>query len=526
LNARADALGISREAAAFPDVEDTLARAKGTLNTAVASGILRPQGYPLNATSRTDFVQKLFANAVWNLPPVGQTPLSSSSDPNCTRTVISDTYRPDKLVAFGLGEDKFYPGSLIQGRWVNLGGPSMLPISLPASKRKPITLFSPQWNLSQTTTDPTASGVTLAIGTMRDQARSRFPSGVPSVAFLSEVKTASSLEEAMVKFGYDASASVMGLSGSAKQSAEALRTSSLNTVFIQAVEMSYQIAIDLKGERPENGLPSDSTTVADFEDLGANNDLGYDNLPTYSAVVSYGRKLIVAMESTESTSEMASTLNMTFSGLGVNASTSLSTKQKRVLANSKFSVFQLGGTGNRIVSEADVKNGEWRKFFTESRDPFAFTPISYEIIAWDRNPAKFSRTTEYVQRTCTVTPINAYILDLNNIYSHVTVYHTPSGSSTPVQIYAGNQNVSLDLGQFLTGTDDQFRVYVTGDRPSGILSRWQWQVGMVLKKNDDTPLINDNNIGCKGCHSADAARFRINRATGQITVDFVEPSSR
>ncbi|NJK45516.1 MAG: hypothetical protein HC933_15685 [Pleurocapsa sp. SU_196_0] len=258
LNARAEALGISREAAAFSDVEDTLARAKGLTTTAVAGGRVRTQAYPLNATSRTDFVQKLFANAVWVLPPVGVTPTGGTvQDPNCSRTPVSETYRPDKLVAFGLGEDKFYPGSLIQGRWVNLGGPSLLPISLSASKRKPITVFSPQWNLTQTTTDPTASGVTLAIGTMRDAARARFPSGVPSVAFLSEVKTASSLEEAMVKFGYDASVSISGLTGSAKQSAEALRTSSSNTVFIQAIEMTYQIAIDLKGERPENGLPSE-----------------------------------------------------------------------------------------------------------------------------------------------------------------------------------------------------------------------------------------------------------------------------
>jgi hypothetical protein len=94
-----------------------------------------------------------------------------------------------------------------------------------------------------------------------------------------------------------------------------------------------------------------------------------------------------------------------------------------------------------------------------------------------------------------------------------------------VQIYAGSQNAALDLGQYLTGDSDQFRVYVTGDRP-GVLARWQWQVGMKLKKNDDTPVINDDNIGCKGCHSADAARFRINRTTGQITVEFLESGSR
>ncbi|NJK45515.1 MAG: hypothetical protein HC933_15680 [Pleurocapsa sp. SU_196_0] len=158
--------------------------------------------------------------------------------------------------------------------------------------------------------------------------------------------------------------------------------------------------------------------------------------------MSYGRKLIVAMESSESTATMEATLTAAFKGLGADVSTSLTTKQKKVITNSRFSVFQLGGPGNRIVSESDVKNGEWRKFFTENRDPYAFTPVSYEIIGWDRNPAKFSRTTEYVLRTCKVTPIDAYILQLNNIYTNVRVTHTPTGSSTPVQIFAGSQNTT------------------------------------------------------------------------------------
>lgn len=522
--AQAADLGISREAAMFPDVATTLARAKGDLGQV---GVARAQGYPLNATSRTDFVQKLFANGTWITPPIGVTPIGSPVlDPNCTRTRVSETYRPDKLVAFGLGEDKFYPGSLIQGRWVNLGGPSLLPISLPASQRQPISLFSTQLGFAQTSAEASASGVTVAIAAIRDGGRIRFPNGVPSVGFASEVKTASSLQEAMVKFGYDASFAMSGLSASGSSSAEAIRTGSSNTVFIQAVETSYQIAIDLRGQRPENGLPLDTTPVSTFEQLGASNDLGYDNLPTYSAVVTYGRKLIVAMESTESTSTMEATLKAAFKGLGADVSTSLTTKQKRVISSSSFTVFQLGGSGNRIVSETDVKNGEWRKFFTDSRDPYAYQPLSYEIIGWDRNPAKFSRTTEYELRTCRVTPIDAYPLRLNNIYTNVTVTHTPSNSSTPVLIYSGSNDTMIDLGQFLTGDNDAFTISVTGGRPSGFLSRWQWQVGVNLKKNDDNPIIDDSNIGCKGCNSADAARFRINRTTGQITFDYLHSGDR
>ncbi len=523
-DARATALGISREAAMFPDVETTLARATGDLG---GVGVARTQGYPLNATSRTDFVQKLFANGSWITPPVGVTPTGPAIlDPNCTRTPVSETYRPDKLVAFGLGEDTFYPGSLIQGRWINLGGPSLLPISLPAAQRQLISLFSPQLGLAQTSTEASASGVTVAIAAIRDGGRTRFPNGVPSVGFASEVKTASSLQEAMIKYGYDASYALAGLSASASSSAEAIRTSSSNTVFIQAVETSYQIAIDLKGQRPENGLPLDTTPVSTLEQLGANNDLGYDNLPTYSAVVTYGRKLIVAMQSTESTSTMEATLKAAFKGLGADVSTNLTTKQKKVMSSSNFTVFQLGGSGNRIVSETDVKNGEWRKFFTESRDPYAYQPLSYEVIGWDRNPAKFSRTTEYELRTCRVTPIDAYPLHLKNIYTNVNVTHTPSNSSTPVLIYSGSNDTTIDLGQFLTGDTDAFTISVTGGRPSGFLSRWQWQVGVNLKRNDDSPMIDDDNIGCKGCNSADAARFHINRTTGQITLDFVETSSR
>jgi hypothetical protein len=114
---------------------------------------------------------------------------------------------------------------------------------------------------------------------------------------------------------------------------------------------------------------------------------------------------------------------------------------------------------------------------------------------------------------------------LNNIYSNVSVTHTATNSSTAVQIYSGSQDATPDLGQYLTGDNDSFTVYVTGDSPNTI-SRWQRQVGVLLQKNDDNPVINDDNIGCCGCHSADATRFRINRTSGQVTIDSLETDSR
>jgi aqualysin 1 len=119
-----------------------------------------------------------------------------------------------------------------------------------------------------------------------------------------------------------------------------------------------------------------------------------------------------------------------------------------------------------------------------------------------------------------------FTLNLFNVYKEVSLYRLTTGTATEELVYQGAGAGFTNFNQFIVGSHDTFRVFVTGGRPN-IFVRWSWQTGIDLRKTGNAnPYIYRDNIGCRGCNSDTAAIFTVDRGAGNIAVNYLNPSSR
>lgn len=90
------------------------------------------------------------------------------------------------------------------------------------------------------------------------------------------------------------------------------------------------------------------------------NDPQNPNPPVYIQSVTYGRMLLMVVESDASESELDAAVKARATGFGVSGSLAIDAKQMDVLKHSKFSLYAMGGDSaavNAIVSSDDPMNG-------------------------------------------------------------------------------------------------------------------------------------------------------------------------
>jgi len=490
----AHALGVSPSVAGVPNIDVFLSRAQSI-----------PFAYPIGAISLQDFMTKLFQQGVWSTPAPGQASSPTGIDASgCQTTHVDATYNPEELVSFDAGAGLLFPGSMIQGKYINLGLGSLSQIHVPFTQRNPVGLVASFYS-TRTAPSATATDVYSSIGDMIREANATGSLGQSTAYF--DVVSASSLLEASYKLKVDAK--VFGATIGATFDNSSSR--STNTVFVRYEQNLFTVFQDLRGFLPTPAeLNSNTMAVSDLENLGAQNELGYDSLPTYIKSVTYGRMLLFSLTSTVSKTDLEAAANAVFGKNSVSASTT----QKATIQNSDVRVFGYGGPGDPQL--AAIKAGNWQDYFTLTNVPLSsLKPIGYEVRKFDDQLAAMSRTTSYDERICPST-IHHITAVLSDTYKTGTLSVQTGGGAWQPVMQTSNGFAQMDITPYLDGSDDQLKISAEVGS-TGIFDSSHAHLTLTIYV--DGVQRSQVSWSCSHCHSRDPVWvYRVNDYTGEVTL--------
>ncbi|HSR95882.1 MAG TPA: thiol-activated cytolysin family protein [Kofleriaceae bacterium] len=493
LRDQARALGVSPLLAGVPNIEQFLQRPVFF-------------AYPTDGTSTSDFMLKLFRSGNWSTLPPGQATTPTGDDGTCRTEQVDATYQPDDFVTFAVGDGLLFPSALLQGKYVSTGGDTVVPLHVPYTSRNPVYLLSTFYDggFSNAAVAPTstATDVYAAISQMIQTANAQGTIGIGKVTV--DIKLASSFEEAMTKFGFDAKLFGASVSGSFSSS----HTTQSNSVFVKYQQSLFSISQDLQGFTPTQAELGAGVTVADLENLGAAGELGYDNLPAYIRNVVYGRVLIFSLTSTTSESELDAAVHAVYG----TSSGSATTAQRAIVQNSEIHMFAFGGPSAPV--QAVIKSGNPMSYFSLENVPRStLLPIGYEVRRFDDLVAAMSRTTSYTRRICNGP--KEIDVELSDTYKNGTIYVKAAGGQERILGRTSNGFVNVNATPYLAGGNDKIKINVqVGSTDVFNPSHGHTKIDFFY---DGAHVMDSPRWSCNRCNSQDVRAFLVDKFSGQVT---------
>ncbi len=309
----------------------------------VACGATPADGAP-SLDVRDDRIRSIPPPAAPEEVPITET-ASRTADVRVEQAVVSCTYRRmqgvqvyQDLVTFDPNADTLWPGALVQTRALSRG--ILEPIGV---RRAPgavtitnvvITAGGGSAPVYSRTVDvPSNASTQEAIGEIL---RGGDVSSAARVSY--RAARVHSLEEAALKVGVD----IGWLGGSVKAKFEGGYKNTQTTFFVDFTQAYFTASF---------GTPESPSSVFDGSVKSA--DLapyvGIGNPPAYVASVTYGRRLMLKIESAASESEIKAALDAALS-LGVDAKAGASVDYRSVLEKSDITVFGLGGSAADLAA--------------------------------------------------------------------------------------------------------------------------------------------------------------------------------
>lgn len=300
----------------------------------------------------------------------------------------------DTLVSFDPNGDALWPGSVVQTR--NLGNGLLEPIGL---ARRPGTLtfasalgdVGEGGSLSRTLANPSLSSTQDAINSVLRDGQLSFPTKVNYRA-----EEAHSLTEAASKVGL----AVEWMSGAVKSRFDGQWSDKQTSFIVNFTQNFYTVSFEPPAS-PE-AVFAPETTVADAQLY-----MGPGNLPGYVAGVTYGRMLLVKIESNESSSALKAALDVAFDAGAASGEVETGVDYKKVLREADVSVFALGGDGALATEIMTNSNDRAEKIAAYLRQGATFSPsnpgvpISYTVRSLANNQLmKVASTLDYEVPVC------------------------------------------------------------------------------------------------------------------------------
>jgi thiol-activated cytolysin len=334
---------------------------------------------------------------------------------SCATTAVTETkaFGGEGFVGLDPNADALFPGELVQTHGLDNG--QLNPYDLSRSGGN-ITITGA--NISGST-EPlrftrTVSQVTL--GNV-SEAIARIVSS-PSIHFAARAELnrtqASSLAEAALTLGMSVNTASAKLSGSFGQS----WTDSKSTFLLNFTQAYYTASFERQGNPASLFAPS-----VLLEDVQRAMRPG--NPPAYIASVTYGRRLLMKLESNESSSALNATLNAAFNSNALDANANLSLAQRQILTSSSAKIAIMGGdsvgaiellTANGLEAVEAVKS-----FLREGAAGLPSSvpvPLSFVVRHLSNNQlVTVSQTSQYTIPNCVGRVIIADV-DLNNVLIH------------------------------------------------------------------------------------------------------------
>lgn len=486
----ANRLGVSPAAAGVPGAE--------TMLTAQSSRSIGTLSYPTDGTDALDFMDKLYARATSPAPSTVPVYGTTTNDPTCSTRVV-DVNSPATWFLGGDGnggagnDQALYAGSLLQGGYVNAGVGSLRRIY--SGKVAGLTLTSTLQNTTvQANVPPYLADVNAAVGRMTTSA----PSSVGGLKY-AQVVEASSVNEATQKLG------IKGKLGPFTGSVDTIYTndSTRSTVFVLIQQSSFWVDVSLQN-RPLISL-FDNISKADLEALGADDQLGYNNLPLYVNRTIYGRALLFSISSNVSTQELSVIANAAW---GTGNSASLNSHQKSVINQSHIRGYSYGGSGTPLDSA--FKDGSYKSFFTADNDPRTMLPVGYDFKRLDRYGTSTStfNPLRYTERTCN--PYKTVQVNLSEIIGTARIFVRRPSRGYEEMVTAVTGDTLVDLTNMLDDGNNEIRV------ESSPNSNWSNQRGVRSTVFVDDVQRDTVQIDCRRTRTNDVYLATINKTTGQI----------
>ncbi|HEU4365236.1 MAG TPA: thiol-activated cytolysin family protein, partial [Candidatus Krumholzibacteria bacterium] len=232
----------------------------------------------------------------------------------------------DDIIAVGANATALKPGMIVQGNGVKDGSLSTIGL-----KRSPLSLSI---NLaledpSRTVENPSSSTIQDAIASLQRDADDRIGNlDVVPAQINFKAESAYSVQQAMLSAGLSVRYSAVLASGSVAGSLSQSSSVKRRSVLVKLLQPMYTISFadDEKAEPADFFSPD--LMEADFERQREQGTMGPGNLPCYVQSVTYGRMVVYAMTTTETTTDDEYKLAVQASYGAWSGSGSINTRQR------------------------------------------------------------------------------------------------------------------------------------------------------------------------------------------------------
>jgi thiol-activated cytolysin len=325
----------------------------------------------------------------------------------CVYKRYTGTALYETLVSFDPNADSIWPGAITQTKTLPQG--LAAPIGL-ARRPGTITLGDAviggepaTSKYSRTLAEPSLAATREGVASILAQDGVRLAAKSNYLA-----ETAYSMNEASLKMGV----AVSWMNGSVKASFSGSWLAKKTTMVVRFVQAYYTVSFAAPPS-PEKVF-GPNVTADDARPY-----MGPGNAPGYVSSVTYGRMLIMKVESDESERELRAALDVAFS----KGSVAVDAKSKDILKSSTFSVFVLGGSPDDAarIQAADAENraGALGAYIENGANFDPKSPgvaISYTVRRLaDNETIKVASTIDYQVPVCTPAAVNV-ALDLQKLF--------------------------------------------------------------------------------------------------------------
>lgn len=313
----------------------------------------------------------------------------ADGDFSCSSYPVGETKTLDRVVAYAANSDALWPGAIVGGRSVADGL-----LAQRVFDRAPLTfsvsLESLEGNKSAKLKDPRLSTYREAMS----QILGAELKGATPANLYAEIEDVYSKEQLELALG--AKVEWFGGFGASVAGSFDFNTSAVRSrALVRYIQSYYTVDVD-PPERPSD-MFGNSVTV---DDVRA--QLPPGDPAVYVSSITYGRLILFAVESSESSSELRAALEFAY-GQAPRIEGSVSLSSEEVLDRSKITAYILGGSGEMAAQNIDSYEGlrDLIRGGGNYSPDSPGAPIAYRLsYLADNSPARLSMTQDYTVRDC------------------------------------------------------------------------------------------------------------------------------
>ncbi|MEM6996511.1 MAG: thiol-activated cytolysin family protein [Myxococcota bacterium] len=313
----------------------------------------------------------------------------------CTYTRYAETGHFDEFVAFQPDSVALWPGAIVEGEDAAHG--LLTPIIMP---RAPLSYSVSLMNLNGT---PVAEMLEPSLSQFRDSRNALLAVGTTG-----EVDAKLSFELERVHNESHMSLSIgtsVGWGGVKLANLFEFDNELRQTKILADFTQAYY-TIDVEPPAAPSDLFSEDVAV---EDLEAH--MAEDNPPMYVQSITYGRRVLFALESTYSEQEVRNAFAASYDALFVSAGVDVDVHSRTVLESSRIAAFVLGGAATDAVKVVGGVEGLMDFLVTgagySAESPGS--PIGYKLSYLDNADTKLALSTDYTEKTCVGTQADVLV---------------------------------------------------------------------------------------------------------------------